>query len=190
MSAPVKLPDRLRSLQQPVRRNNLDVFYEYVFILFGGIRVQHALRTVSPAERLPYRLWKLRRILLRPLRLKSNLKELFMKSIGLILFLFCLVGLAACSKEAFNAASSDNGTGVIAACSTGYVYTASYGCQPQSTCSSGYALYNGQCVSTTATPTPSLNATKTSGLSGRAFLHRFESIETGLDRFEHFPSGC
>jgi hypothetical protein len=77
-----------------------------------------------------------------------------MKSLCFVLFLFCLVGAAACSQESFNAATSASATGVTAACSTGYVYTASYGCEPQSTCSTGYALYNGQCVSTTATPTP------------------------------------
>lgn len=31
-------------------------------------------------------------------------------------------------------------------CSTGYIYSSTYGCLPQSSCPSGYGLYNNQCV--------------------------------------------
>jgi hypothetical protein len=84
-----------------------------------------------------------------------------MKSLCFVAFLFCMIGAAACSQEAFNAATSTNAAGATAACSTGYVYTSAYGCEPQSTCSTGYALYNGQCVSTTSTPTSTPTPTPT-----------------------------
>jgi hypothetical protein len=118
--------------------------------LRSGLCVQYALWSVLPAIWLPHGLRLLRRILLLIIKTKRNH---FMKPLCFVAFLFCMIGAAACSPEAFNAATSTSATGATAACSTGYVYTSAYGCGPQSTCSTGYALYNGQCISTTATPT-------------------------------------
>jgi hypothetical protein len=61
---------------------------------------------------------------------------------------FEFFGLIALSMILFGCGSSQNSTNYSAngTCSTGYLYSASYGCLPQSNCQSGYALYNNSCV--------------------------------------------
>lgn len=76
----------------------------------------------------------------------NRLIVLLAQTMGFVLFGAAMAG---CGSSGSN--SSTNNAGTCSA--SGYVYSASYGCIPQSNCGSGYGLYNGQCVllsSTTA----------------------------------------
>jgi hypothetical protein len=72
-----------------------------------------------------------------------------------------LFALSACSGDAFNGQQAASTTALQSTtCAAGSVYTVQYGCLPQSTCPTGQALLNNQCVAvTTPTPTPTLTAT-------------------------------
>lgn len=59
--------------------------------------------------------------------------------------LFAL-SLAACGNNDSTGTTVTTGLGTTGSCAAGYVYSTMYGCLPQSTCSAGYGLYNGQCV--------------------------------------------
>jgi hypothetical protein len=66
-------------------------------------------------------------------------------SLGIVL------GFAACGSGGGGGSSTVTTAGT---CSAGYVYTATYGCLPQSTCPAGYGMYNNTCVvGTTSTGT-------------------------------------
>lgn len=70
------------------------------------------------------------------------------------IFFLVLVGLgllgAGCAKSGSSGSSSDS---TSTTCATGYVYSSTYGCLAQSTCPTGYGLYNNQCVYLTTTTT-------------------------------------
>ena len=71
----------------------------------------------------------------------------------LVAILFVIFGsvLLGCGQNGSTTAAQ---TYASSSCSSGYVFSSSYGCLLQSTCGSGYGLYNGSCVlvgATTAT---------------------------------------
>ena len=68
------------------------------------------------------------------------MKSLLLSLIGLV-GLIIVSGCAGSSQTAATTATAAYGQ-----CTTGYVYSTSYGCLPQSGCSSGYALYNNSCI--------------------------------------------
>ncbi|OFZ83293.1 MAG: hypothetical protein A2583_09210 [Bdellovibrionales bacterium RIFOXYD1_FULL_53_11] len=55
---------------------------------------------------------------------------------------FILSGCGSSESTGTTATSSNTS----ASCTTGYVYSSTYGCLLQGTCSSGYGLYNGSCI--------------------------------------------
>lgn len=54
--------------------------------------------------------------------------------------------LSGCGSNSGNSTAAAGAT-----CEAGYVYSSTYGCLLQSTCASGYGLYNNQCVALTTT---------------------------------------
>ena len=70
------------------------------------------------------------------------MEKLIFSVMGLLM-MTVLLALTGCG-QASSAASSAGTTS--SSCSSGYVYSSTYGCLLQSTCGSGYGLYNGSCI--------------------------------------------
>ena len=74
---------------------------------------------------------------------------------------FEFFGLIALSMVMFGCGSSQNTSnyGATGTCSSGYLYSSTYGCLPQSNCQTGYALYNNSCVYVGYTTTSTTSCT-------------------------------
>lgn len=70
----------------------------------------------------------------------------------MILMMGPLSMTVACNSGSSGSSSSGTVTTTAATtCASGYVYSSTYGCLLQSTCPTGYGLYNNQCVVATST---------------------------------------
>lgn len=67
--------------------------------------------------------------------MKKMIEFLILLGLGLL--------LASCAKDSDSSATTAVTAG---SCSSGYIYSSTYGCLLQSSCPSGYGLYNNQCV--------------------------------------------
>ena len=80
------------------------------------------------------------------------------------------------SFSSTDSTSAATGTTATAICASGYVYTTTYGCLPQSTCADGYAMYNNTCVSTTTTTTTAGTTSTTTCSSGYVYSTNYGCI--------------
>jgi hypothetical protein len=81
-----------------------------------------------------------------------------MKTLKLIQFLICSIGFGLAISACAGSSGSTTTTSAVGSCSVGYVYSSTYGCLTQSTCPTGYGLYNNQCVVATSTATSSISS--------------------------------
>ena len=103
--------------------------------------------------------------------------------------LLALSVLSSCGNS--GTATSGTATTLTATCSTGYVYSATYGCLAQSTCSSGYGLYNNQCVYLGTTATTTTCPTGYTLYSNQCIASSTSTVNScGVAGYTPTPYGC
>jgi hypothetical protein len=80
--------------------------------------------------------------------------------------------------------TSTNGvSATTGSCSTGYLYSATYGCLAEGSCSSGYALYNNSCVYVGTTTTTSCS-------TGYTYNSTYGCLYTGTTTTTTYQGSC